>query len=186
MSSGERKEGVDGHVLRTKDVGGGGGDGEGKGGEEGGFGGGVEGVAVRGGKNVPGLEVNGATEEGGEGGGGGVGAEERAVGRELVGAVAEPHGVDVARGDVGELGGGLVVVVWEEGGSGEGGTSWSSSVPLPLSARPFQAMAVSSVLGKQFSKRRKRSGSRMVRFMAAMVSSTSARGNLRHRGAGRW
>lgn len=94
-------------------------------GRHGGFGGRLEGVAVRGGEEVAGLEVDGAAEEGGELGGfrgsrgggvlgfGVVGGgllgrwwrlEERYVGLELVRAVAEPHGVDVARGDEGELG----------------------------------------------------------------------------------
>lgn len=64
------------------------------------------------GEEIAGLEVDGAAEEGGEFGGGrragggwllGRGMEEGDVGLELVGAVAEPHGVDIASGDEGEL-----------------------------------------------------------------------------------
>lgn len=91
----------------------GGGEGEGGRGGEVGFGRCVEGVAVRGGEDVPRLEVDGAAEEGGEGGGRGGGPEEGTVGLKLVGAVAEPHGVDVARGDEGELRG-LVSVYFDE------------------------------------------------------------------------
>lgn len=77
-----------------------------------GLGGRLEGVAVWTGEEVAGLEVDGAAEEGSEFGrgrwaGGGRllrrGVEEGDVGLELVGAVAEPHGVDVAGGDEGEL-----------------------------------------------------------------------------------
>lgn len=64
------------------------------------------------GEEVAGLEVDGAAEERGEfGGRGRTGCgwllgrwvEERDVGLELVCTVAEPHGVDVAGGDEGEL-----------------------------------------------------------------------------------
>lgn len=77
-----------------------------------GLGGRLEGIAVWAGEEVAGLEVDGAAEEGGEfgrgrwAGGGwllGRGVEEGDVGLELVCAVAEPHGVDVAGGDEGEL-----------------------------------------------------------------------------------
>lgn len=47
-------------------------------------------------------------------------------------------------------------------------------------------MAVSRVLGKQFSNRRKRSGSLIASFMLRMVSSTSVRLKVRHAGTGRW
>lgn len=67
---------------------------------------GLEGVAVgRRGQEVSGLEVNDASEEGGEGriGGGGGGGEQWQVGLQLVGAVTEPHGVYVARYYEGEF-----------------------------------------------------------------------------------
>jgi hypothetical protein len=66
----------------------------------------VEGVAEGRVANVPGLEVDCAAEEGGDVvlvlGGLGRG-EDGLVRLELVGAVAEPHGIDIAGRDEGQL-----------------------------------------------------------------------------------
>lgn len=59
----------------------------------------------------------------------------------------------------------------------------SSCVPA---AYPFHLTAVSKVLGKLFSNKRKRSGSLMVVFRRAIVLSTSGKEKVRQFGVGRW
>lgn len=65
----------------------------------------MEGVAVGRLADVAGLEIDGAAEERCDIGfvGGGCGGYERLVGLELVCAIAEPHGIDVACCDEGKL-----------------------------------------------------------------------------------